>query len=627
MYCSGKRGHRKALAFVVGPSCQHKLRYCLDLCAVCGRVRGCGRGLRSREPDNYSFSPILKARALTMQELQTASSPQILGVATYPTIYVTSATNTSLKVTATPLSYDSTANQWTYQFNWSRTRNAQGSLYVTLKANKAKVLLAVDPASQTGTQTATLAPATAYRVEFYTQPATAGTLLLRKFFTTLSSSAKPSLITMCPNITVLCPDGKTTVGYTGPNCQLLPCPGSGSPPPITVNPPLNSLVSCNINFTDTDDPHNAEYLGPNIYPLIDSDWMHDSGIINQVDTLIAGKNDDMSKAVAIASWVEQSRPYDFALDTSSSSPAGLTPANNLQSVIDIYNEKTGICLDAAVITTAMFRLAGIPARIAMPVQGAAHANTQAYINGQWLVFNSTFGAAQGKPVGVTVDFPPMVYSYFRQLDNQSAYSAVSLQPGDYFGTELYKGFDTANASSVFGTVTIANVPTNGNLYASDSLAGDPLMFNITRTDGKDLYYVVVNNQINYVISSSQPPSIPVSAGLAASYTKFNYVTILPQMRFLQVSNNGESNVAVNLVSAYRHLETFNLPLGGYRITYHDNNTGQDIAYADFTVTQGGTANLTADKFTMASGANQQNYNYVINRLNSTWANCANNPLQ
>ncbi len=131
----------------------------------------------------------LKAKALTMDELQAASSPQVLGITTYPTVTITSATNLSLLVTVTPLSYDSTANQWTYQIYWKRTRNAQGSLYVTLKSDKTQVLLTVDPASQTGTQIVTLAPSTAYRVEFYTQPAQGGNLLLRKFFTTLSSSA------------------------------------------------------------------------------------------------------------------------------------------------------------------------------------------------------------------------------------------------------------------------------------------------------------------------------------------------------------------------------------------------------------------------------------------------------
>ncbi len=77
---------------------------------------------------------------------------------TYPTVTITSATNLSLKVTATPLSYDSTAGAWTYQIYWKRTRNAQGSLYVTLKSDKTQVLLTVDPASQTGTQIVTLAP-------------------------------------------------------------------------------------------------------------------------------------------------------------------------------------------------------------------------------------------------------------------------------------------------------------------------------------------------------------------------------------------------------------------------------------------------------------------------------------
>ncbi len=123
------------------------------------------------------------AQALTFGEIRQSSltQPQVLGVSSYPSITVTSSTNKSLTVTATPVSFDGT--YWQYQFSWTRAKNAVGSLYVSQKGGSQSMVVSIDSAAKQGNVTGNLLPSTAYRVEFYGQASGAGTLLLRKTLT------------------------------------------------------------------------------------------------------------------------------------------------------------------------------------------------------------------------------------------------------------------------------------------------------------------------------------------------------------------------------------------------------------------------------------------------------------
>lgn len=126
-------------------------------------------------------------QALTVDEISQGS---VLGDTTYPSVRLTSTTNQSLTVMATPVSFAS--GQWTYKFDWTRVRNAQGSLYITLKSNKSTKILSIDTAAKTGSKTAVLAPLTSYRFEFYSKVNGDGTVLLRKFFTTMGDPSGTS---------------------------------------------------------------------------------------------------------------------------------------------------------------------------------------------------------------------------------------------------------------------------------------------------------------------------------------------------------------------------------------------------------------------------------------------------
>ncbi len=118
--------------------------------------------------------------ALTLSELLGSSAQS-----SYTPVTITSATNKTITITATPLSYSS--NQWLYQVSWNRAKNAKGSLYVSLKSNNGTKVATVATADQAGSTTFTALPSTAYRVEFYSQPNGKGSLLVRKYFTALAA--------------------------------------------------------------------------------------------------------------------------------------------------------------------------------------------------------------------------------------------------------------------------------------------------------------------------------------------------------------------------------------------------------------------------------------------------------
>lgn len=151
----------------------------------------------------------LTAKALTMEELmqaQNANQPEVLGLTT---VTLNSTTATFRYVRAVPVSFSS--GQWTYNIEWSRVKNAIGSAYVSPSINSANRLLSVNSAVRIGSQSVNLNPSTRYRVEFYSKANRTGTLLLRKYFTTMAAPAA---------------DTVTTCTYDTPPSGCLYLPGS-----------------------------------------------------------------------------------------------------------------------------------------------------------------------------------------------------------------------------------------------------------------------------------------------------------------------------------------------------------------------------------------------------------------
>lgn len=145
-----------------------------------------------------------------------AITPSVLGteIGVYPEILVTSKGNKVVTIFARPIEYE--AGLWRYELNWSRAKKANGSIYVN-----GSVLEAT--AAQQGKAKVELKPKTRTKIEFYSQPNKRGTLLVRKYFTTLSA---PETEVACTQDAKLCPDGVTYVGRTGPNCEFMACPST-----------------------------------------------------------------------------------------------------------------------------------------------------------------------------------------------------------------------------------------------------------------------------------------------------------------------------------------------------------------------------------------------------------------
>ena len=126
----------------------------------------------------------------------------------------------------------------------------------------------------------------------------------------------------------------------------------------------------------------ADYLGDTVAYASPSDWRHYQPMIDKVNEITKGFDNDFDKAKSIATWVMHSKQYGEEEETS--------VANQWGSVIDIFNAKEGVCLDSSFLTTAMMRLAGIPARSVL----LAHAYNEVYINGKWMTIEATFGLGE-----------------------------------------------------------------------------------------------------------------------------------------------------------------------------------------------------------------------------------------
>ncbi|PIX92140.1 hypothetical protein COZ26_03415, partial [Candidatus Kuenenbacteria bacterium CG_4_10_14_3_um_filter_39_14] len=91
------------------------------------------------------------------------------------------------------------------------------------------------------------------------------------------------------------------------------------------------------DFVESRNP--SDYLNSNIVHWDDADWKNYQPLINKVNEITSGINNDFEKAKAIANWVRNSKLYGEP-----------SPANEGKSVIEIFNSNTGVCMDAAILT-------------------------------------------------------------------------------------------------------------------------------------------------------------------------------------------------------------------------------------------------------------------------------------
>ena len=125
-----------------------------------------------------------------------------------------------------------------------------------------------------------------------------------------------------------------------------------------------------------------DYLNSDMVHWDDAEWRNYQPLIDKVNEITNGITDDFERAKAIANWVKNSRPYGLP-----------SPANEGKSIIEIFNSNTGVCMDAAILTAAMFRIANIPSRAILP---GFHEYTEGYVNGRWVGFDATFSSGDAQ---------------------------------------------------------------------------------------------------------------------------------------------------------------------------------------------------------------------------------------
>ena len=208
---------------------------------------------------------------------------------------------------------------------------------------------------------------------------------------TSSPSATSTIIpTAVPSTT---PEPTNEVTHTPTAEAELSCAGGCQPGRICQN---NECVGKVWDLIASNDP--ADYMGDYIYEEVYSDWKHYQPMVDRVAELTAGLSSSYDKARAIADWVKNSKTYNLSN----------TIANTYEAtIIDIFEAREGVCLDAAMLTTAMLRLADIPARIALPASGTWHAYTEAYIDGEWMGIDAVFG---GGAAYFTQDITAILYT-------------------------------------------------------------------------------------------------------------------------------------------------------------------------------------------------------------------------
>lgn len=125
---------------------------------------------------------------------------------------------------------------------------------------------------------------------------------------------------------------------------------------------------------------------------VDSD---DNSIKKLAETLAPAGLSDMEKLRSIHSWVTQNISYDCDYQDSS--------RDNLEKASCILQRGNGVCSHYAILTAALCRAAGLPARIvngpaslSADVPRVNHAWNEVMINGQWLAVDTCWDAGYTK---------------------------------------------------------------------------------------------------------------------------------------------------------------------------------------------------------------------------------------
>ena len=119
------------------------------------------------------------------------------------------------------------------------------------------------------------------------------------------------------------------------------------------------------------------------------DWMHADKAVAKAEALTRGSKTDKQKAAAIYQYVVSNIRYDNEL-------AKKVKSEYVPDIDDTMLKGKGICYGYAALFAAMLRSQGIPAKLLMGTTTEVseyHAWNEIYIDGKWIVVDTTVDAA------------------------------------------------------------------------------------------------------------------------------------------------------------------------------------------------------------------------------------------
>lgn len=349
------------------------------------------------------------------------------------------------------------------------------------------------------------------------------------------------------------------------------------------------------NFIASNDPN--DYKGDRIIYESYSDWKNYKPLLDKVNELTKGINNEYDKAIKISKWVMNSRPYDREYEKNVGTP------KSFRSVIDIFNEPAGVCWDSAILTTALLRAADIPARAVSPAftTRGMHEFTEACVDGKWIDIDSTYGT--GNPIVVEdpssiVEIHKLYGTYPRIIDRFSIYERTVNQPRFNIQIVPRNGFGQIEYP-VVSTGTMEKLYEKTGTYFGN-------VENLFLTKGLDCDYFHCKNTELHAYKAFWSPGIyepSIGVNLEENVKKFE---------------DNKDGIAVTT-----------LPEGNYRIeyTFFSRESGYlskgknaFLAYSDFEVKRDKKTKIGESSFEILDNADKEDYEIMNGLLKKAYDN-------
>ncbi len=392
---------------------------------------------------------------------------------------------------------------------------------------------------------------------------------------------------------------------------------NGQKPPITANVPLASPDYCfgsqcwkesaislfqemfgtSLNSVAPNDPASNSSFGVNGY-FFDEDWPQTcSPLKEKVAQLTAGKTEDRDKVLAIANWVAKSRPY------------GAIMQGKVQNICDLFRWTNGVSSDAAALTVAMLKYAGIPARVVDPVVtdgNRAYEYTSAFVDGKWVYIDSTFGEKYRDIFRSTAILNNLTYRSFgkpREVvivpDNKFAKDfTYYLADGIFIRTGVATDLVYDNGARKDAPhATVTYIKPWYPVFGLDVINGAAFILKDTRCD----YY-----------DCRKSPGTDTRIPMPQQYMMLKAEKTM-QISDGKLAQSAEGQLLLDADLRRDYYVTVGLPPGRYEFDYL--SSGKKVAYYDFELKPSENVNLSPGFLQKGDGASDVQFKGFVNYLN------------